>query len=88
MDSKDIGKDTFVIGQLCANDGGTEHAIGILDGWIFDCNCLYALPFTLFSINQCCGKVGFQQFYRTFTFKKSFVSTKKRMKLNRAHNSY
>ena len=88
MDSKDIGNDTFVIGQLCANDGGTEHAIGILEGWIFDCNCLYALPFTLFSINQCCGKVGFQQFYRTFTFKKSFVSTKKRMKLNRAHNSY
>jgi hypothetical protein len=85
MDSKDNGKDTFVIGQMCANDGSTEHAIGILDGWIFDCNCLYALLFTLYSINQCCGKVRFQQFYRTFTFKKSFISTKKRRKLDRAH---
>jgi hypothetical protein len=79
--SKEYSKDYLMIGQLCGMDGGTEHVIGMVDELIFDCNNMFATPMTDYSINACCGTVGFKQFHRLFVFSKKYQVTKERNKM-------
>jgi hypothetical protein len=73
-----FGKNSFLIGQLCGNDGGIEHVIGMVDDLIFDCNSDVATPLTDHSINRCCGDVGFFNFRQLHVFSKHYVVTKQR----------
>ena len=71
-------KDDFIVGQLCGNDGGTEHVIGMVDDLIFDSNNDVAIPLTDYSINRCCGIVGFKTFHHLDVYHKKYQETKAR----------
>jgi hypothetical protein len=69
-------KTHFFVAQLCAEDGGVEHAIGILDDWIFDSNCHSVVPLTYVSLNNCCSGT-FQKFKLLYIIPKKFNSNKR-----------
>jgi hypothetical protein len=41
--------------QLQAVDGGTQHAITVVGGLVFDSNCERAMPLTMRTLNYCCS---------------------------------
>jgi hypothetical protein len=48
--------------QLEATDGGTQHAVTVVGGLVFDSNCERALPLSLETLDYCCStdeKAGF-----------------------------
>ena len=53
--------------SLQANDGGIEHAVTVVDNWIFDSNCTRALPLTQDNLDHCCStKESKGKFKRVF----------------------
>ena len=63
--------------QICAEDGGIEHAVAICNGWIFDSNLKHSLPWNRESLDWCCsvatqrvGFVGYTKNDYTFVPKK------------------
>ena len=69
-------EDNFFVAQLCAKDGGVEHAISILDDWIFDSNCKSVVPLTCTSLNICCSGT-FQKFKLLYIVPKKFNRRKR-----------
>ena len=41
--------------QLLGGDGKHDHCVVITDKWIFDSNCVHALPRSKDSLNSCCS---------------------------------
>jgi hypothetical protein len=41
--------------QLQATDGGTQHAVTVVGGLVFDSNCERALPLSLKTLDYCCS---------------------------------
>ena len=70
-------RDNFFVAQLCAHDGGVEHAVSILDNWIFDCNCISVVPLTHTSLNSCCSG-RFKNFRQLYIIPKKFNTNKKK----------
>jgi hypothetical protein len=84
-DEYDILKDYHhypVVLQLQDRDGGIQHAITVVDDYIFDSNCDYALPRTQKALDWCCSTdfcdSTFQRVYRGYVFVCPTDNTKKR----------
>jgi hypothetical protein len=70
---------------LCleAADGGTQHAVTVVGGLIFDSNCERALPLTIQSLNYCCSsdeiEGRFARVYTGYRFQERMDSKKKKL---------
>ena len=70
---------------LCleATDGGTQHAITVVGGLIFDSNCEHALPLTMKSLNYCCSsdkrEGHYKQVYHGYRFEEDYLKKNKNL---------
>lgn len=55
---------------LAGEDGSENHAVCIIDKYIFDSNCKYALDFNIEGLNECCSGKNFHHIVRGFHFHK------------------
>ena len=56
--------------QLRGSDGGIQHAVTVVDGWIFDSAESHALELTFDNLSRCCGPgVVFQGVWQAHRFK-------------------
>jgi hypothetical protein len=60
---------------LKGSDGGINHAVTVVENYIFDGNCQHALPLTIQSLNWCCSSdeirdVEFVEVYSAYRFAK------------------
>ena len=55
---------------LAGEDGSENHAVCIIDKFIFDSNCKHALDFNEKGLNECCSGKNFHHIVRGFHFHK------------------
>ena len=51
--------DAVLLCQLLSTDGAAEHAIAIVNGWLFDFNFMYAERLSMNALDGCCGDSKF-----------------------------
>jgi hypothetical protein len=54
--------------SLWSEDGGSNHAVGVVGNYIFDCNCTNALPLTQQSLDECCVNSAFVSIRQGYHF--------------------
>ena len=55
---------------LAGYDGSENHAVCIVDKYIFDSNCKNALDFNIKGLNECCSGSDFHHIVRGYHFQK------------------
>jgi hypothetical protein len=68
-----VSKDDIRLVVLAGDDGSENHAICIVDKYIFDSNCKYALNFNEEGLNECCSGHLFHHIVRGYHFKKLHI---------------
>jgi hypothetical protein len=65
-----VSKDDIRLVVLAGDDGSENHAVCIVDKYIFDSNCKNALDFNQDGLNECCSGSDFHHIVRGYHFQK------------------
>jgi hypothetical protein len=67
--TKKVSEKDIRLVVLAGNDGSESHAVCIVDKFIFDSNCKFALDFNKNGLNDCCNGHKFLHVVRGYHFK-------------------
>ena len=63
------------VGSILSSDGTTGHAIGVMNGWIFDSNLTHAMEITQANLDWCSSAdndaTKFKKFHKIYVFVKN-----------------
>jgi hypothetical protein len=67
---QEVGASDIRLVVLAGDDGSENHAVCIVDKYIFDSNCKNALDFNQDGLNECCSGSEFHHIVRGYHFQK------------------